>query len=203
MSTAQEDFWRGDFGNSYISRNNDKELLASKSAMFTKILSKTNNLNSVVEFGCNIGLNLLALKNLLPYTKLTGIEINHKAANEAKKMEIAEIHEQSIFEFSSSNTFDLTFTSGVLIHINPSRLYEVYEKLYEFSKKYIVIAEYYNPSPVTVEYRNHQDVLFKRDFASELMAKYKDLVLLNYGFVYHKDATFPLDDITWFLFEKK
>jgi spore coat polysaccharide biosynthesis protein SpsF len=45
--------------------------------------------------------------------------------------------------------------------------------------------------------------LFKRDFAGEMMDRYPDLKLLDYGFVYHRDPAFPDDDITWFLMEKK
>jgi spore coat polysaccharide biosynthesis protein SpsF len=48
----------------------------------------------------------------------------------------------SIFDFESQESYDLTWTKGVLIHINPERLIEVYEKLYSYSKRYIFIAEY-------------------------------------------------------------
>ena len=34
------------------------------------------------------------------------------------------------------------------------------------------------------------------------MKKYKSLKLLDYGFVYHKDLSFPQDDLTWFLLKK-
>ena len=48
-----------------------------------------------------------------------------------------------------------------------------------------------------------QVVLFKRDFAGELLDKYKNkLLLLDYGFIYHRD-TYPQDDLTWFLMEKQ
>ncbi len=69
------------------------------------------------------------------------------------------------------------------------------------SKKYILIAEYYNPTPVEMEYRGHREKLFKRDFAGEMMDQYNDLTLVDYGFVYHRDP-FPQDDITWFLMKK-
>ena len=91
---------------------------------------------------------------------------------------------------------------GVLIHINPERLLDVYKRLYKFSDEYICIAEYYNPSPVTIPYRGHNNKLFKRDFAGELMSIYPDLQLIDYGFSYHKDPVFPQDDITWFLMKK-
>lgn len=40
---------------------------------------------------------------------------------------------------------------------------------------YIAVIEYYNPTPVEVEYRGHHSVLFQRDFASELMDRYPDV----------------------------
>ena len=72
---------------------------------------------------------------------------------------------------------------GVLIHINPDMLNNVYEKLYDSSDRYILVAEYYNPTPVNVSYRGYNDRLFKRDFAGEMTIfirfyfyqKYKDL----------------------------
>jgi spore coat polysaccharide biosynthesis protein SpsF len=43
--------------------------------------------------------------------------------------------------------------------------------------------------------------LFKRDFAGEMLDKYADLKLCDYGFVYHREK-FSQDDISWFLLEK-
>ena len=50
--------------------------------------------------------------------------------------------------------------------------------------------------------RGYQNKLFKKDFAGELMDQYNGLRLIDYGFVYHKDNSSPLDDIWWFLMEK-
>ena len=66
----------------------------------------------------------------------------------------------------------------------------------------MLIAEYYNPTPVEVTYRGHSRRLFKRDFAGELLSAYDDLQLVDYGFSYHGDPVMPQDDITWFLLEK-
>ena len=109
----------------------------------------------------------------------------------------------NIIEYNPSQMFDIALIKTVLIHINPEKLPTVYEKLYQSSNKYILIAEYYNPSPVTVNYRGHNDRLFKRDFAGELLEMYDDLELIDYGFVYKRDNVFPQDDVTWFLLEKK
>jgi spore coat polysaccharide biosynthesis protein SpsF len=73
--------------------------------------------------------------------------------------------------------------------------------MHELSNKYILVAEYYNPTPVEVPYRGYSGKLFKRDFAGELIDRHK-MKLLDYGFVYHRD-THPQDDVTWFLLSKE
>jgi spore coat polysaccharide biosynthesis protein SpsF len=90
----------------------------------------------------------------------------------------------------------------VLIHINPDSLPGVYDRLYRSSKRYICVAEYYNPSPVQVLYRGFTEKLFKRDFAGEMLDRFPDLRLVDYAFAYHRDPNFGQDDITWFLLEK-
>ena len=96
-----------------------------------------------------------------------------------------------------------TLSKGVLIHLAPELLPTAYAQLYALSQRYILIAEYYNPAPVEVSYRGNSGKLFKRDFAGEMLDRYADLHLLDYGFVYHRDPQFPADDITWFLLEKR
>lgn len=82
-------------------------------------------------------------------------------------------------------------------------LARAYDRLHQTSRRYICLIEYYNPSPVEVLYRGHHGRLFKRDFAGELLDAYPDLQLVDYGFIYHRDPNFPLDDLTWFLMEKR
>lgn len=97
---------------------------------------------------------------------------------------------------------DLVFTKGVLIHLPPLVLPDVYDLMVEASNRYVMVAEYYNPSPIEVNYRGHGDRLWKRDFAGEIMERHPSLRLLDYGFCYRRDPNWPLDDITWFLMEK-
>ena len=199
--TEQEKFWAGEFGLNYIDRNNSEALLYSKVAMWASMLRATNKVNSARELGCNIGLNLIALKRLKPNIKLSGYEINKEAAQQAKQSGVADIKQGSILEQIDDEKVDLTFTTTVLIHINPNYLEKVYENLVNGSNRYILVAEYYNPSPTKIKYRGHEDRLFKRDFAGDLIEKYS-LKLVDYGFVYKRDNWAPQDDITWFLLEK-
>ncbi len=201
--TEQEEFWAGDFGNNYIERNKDATLLASNINLFSKIFSKTFGVNSVMEFGANIGMNLIAIKKILPFTKLYGIEINEKAYDKLKNIDYVSAFHSSILDFDIEVKADFVFTKGVLIHINPEELKNVYKKIYEASDKYICIIEYYNPVPVSIDYRGHKNRLFKRDFAGDFLKNFSGLKLIDYGFIYHNDNNFPQDDINWFLLKKR
>lgn len=202
--TPQEQFWAGEFGDNYIERNKGAKLLASNLNFFTNALTQIASFNSCLEFGANIGMNLKAIKLLFPNIEMKGIEINSIAANElAQNIGSENVFNESIFDFKTDTKVDLVLIKGVLIHINPDMLKVVYKKLYESSTRYILIAEYYNPTPVNITYRGHEDKLFKRDFAGEIMDIYDDLTLIDYGFCYSRDRKFPMDDITWFLLEKR
>ena len=204
FSTPQEEFWSGDFGNQYIGRNDDsKEILASNLSFFSKALKQAGSITSCLEFGANIGINIKSLKLLYPLIKIKAIEINSTAVKELNNLiGVENVFEGSIYDYPITERVELTFTKGVLIHIHPDKLDIVYEKLYNASSRLILVCEYYNPSPVSIKYRGHEDRLFKRDFAGELLEKYSDLKLIDYGFFYKRDVAFPQDDITWFLLEK-
>ena len=201
--TEQEKFWAGGFGDEYIARNCSPELLASNLAFFSKIIDRLKSIDSIIEFGCNVGMNLRAFKQLAPAAKLSGLEINSEACKVLEEFDwLDEIYYKSIFDFKPDYERTLSFVKGVLIHLNPEKLQDAYDILYRSSKQYILIAEYYNPSPISIPYRGHSDKLFKRDFAGEMLDTYSDLTLVDYGFSYRRDPIFPQDDITWFLLEK-
>lgn len=202
-STVQEEFWAGEFGDQYINRNCDTQSIANNIVFFSKIFSKIISLDSAIEFGANIGLNADAIKHILPDIHLDAVEINPSAAKILREKNICNtVFNESILTFESENRYDLTFTKGVLIHISPEILPDVYDKLFTYSKKYILIAEYYNPTPTTVAYRGHTERLFKRDFAGDMLDRYDSLQLVDYGFTYRRDI-FPQDDMTWFLLERR
>ncbi len=201
--TEQEAFWAGEFGNEYINRNQGDQLLASNLQFFSKALAQTARCDSCIEFGANIGMNIRALKLLHPGMQFNAIEINAQAAEELGKVIGPEnVHCQSITDFSPTQQWDITLIKGVLIHINPEVLGQVYDRLVKSTRRYLLVCEYYNPAPVAIAYRGHSDRLFKRDFAGEIMERYPEMKLVDYGFAYRRDPKFPQDDITWFLMEK-
>lgn len=201
--TEQEAFWAGDFGDDYLARNRSDQLRASKLAMFTRMLKAMPRVGSAIELGANIGLNLHALHTLLPKAKLTGLEINARAHAQMKEQPFVDARHGSILDTNlEEGAWDLAFTFGVLIHIAPDALPSAYDALHRASRRYLLVAEYYNPAPVEVPYRGHQGKLFKRDFAGDLLERHKGLRLVDYGFQYRRDPVFPADDLTWFVLEK-
>ena len=197
----QEEFWKNEFGDEYSERNN-YDIYENKKNLFEKII-KNLDINSILEIGCNRGLNLEAINSINSNIELYGDEINAKAVEMLKEKNICKnIFNNSIFDLNEDTKIDLVFTFGVLIHINPEKLKDVYTKMYNLSNKYILIGEYYSRNIQEIKYRGNDNKLFKRDFSGELLNLYPNLKIVDYGFVYHRDPKYPLDDITWFLFEK-
>ena len=97
----QEAFWAGDFGTEYIQRNQGDALLASNLNFFSKALYAARGIQSCIEFGANVGMNVKALQLLHPALDLAGIEINSDAAKElAHVIAPANVYHTSILEFS-------------------------------------------------------------------------------------------------------
>ena len=115
--SLQEEFWAGEFGDAYIDRNNAPNLIVSATALFAKVLARTDKVNSVCELGANIGRNLVALHGLLPDAALTGVEINQKAAEKLAKLPYVHAIQGSFYDLRPEDLgqHDLTFVSGVLI----------------------------------------------------------------------------------------
>ena len=201
--TEQVAFWAGDFGNEYIRRNIGIDLLAANLALFSHALYRAKGIKNCIEFGANIGMNLRALSLLYPEQNQYAIEINPTAVAEISKfLPLGHIFHSSIAEFESSNTWDLVLIKGVLIHINPDSLPEIYDRLYQATGRYLLVCEYYSQKPEAISYRGHEERLFKRDFCGEILDQYPSLKLVDYGFIYHRDPSFPQDDLTWFLMER-
>lgn len=203
--TEQEAFWAGEFGDAYVERSTLTDaFVAARTAAMSRMLARCQPLGSAFEAGCNLGVNLVALNRLSPGTALSAVEINETAARKAGELGLADVTCGSFLEFETEARFDLTLISGVLIHLAPEALETAYDKLFALSRRYVLLFEYYNPTPVEVSYRGHSGRLFKRDFAGEMLDRFEGrLELLDYGFFYRRDPIAWSDDGTWFLLEKR
>ena len=123
FKTEQETFWAGEFGAEYIQRNQGDALLAANLDFFSKALRAARSINTCIEFGASIGMNLKALKLLHPALEQHAIEINAGAARELRDLiAAANVYHGSILDFTPLRTWDLVLIKGVLIHINPEAL---------------------------------------------------------------------------------
>ncbi len=193
----QERLWAGPFGDEYTDRNIGG--IENNRVLFARILSLIDYpLWSVLELGAGAGANLTAIKQVDSEIETTGLEINPRALALLRQT-ADEVIEGSLLGFEPSRLWDLVFTKGVLIHIAPEYLDAAYQTIYCCSNRYVLLAEYYNPTPQVIEYRGYTRALWRRDFAREFMDRYP-CKLIDYGFVYH-GGPFPQDDLTWFLMD--
>ena len=204
MSTPQEEFWKNEITENYAQDNSvfDKQLGLSA---WDRVLSKIDksNIKSYLDCGSNIGRNIAFLKEVLPSASANIVELAKEPYDKClNDFQINDSFLGPIKDAKFDIKFDLVFTNGVLIHVNPDDLLESMSRMYEMSSRYILIGEYFNRTPIMIEYRGEYDRLFKRDFG-KLFVENFDCNVVDYGFLwgYEFDAA-GFDDITYWLFEK-
>ncbi len=172
-NTEQREFWKGDFGIDYINRNKtietvnelyEKQTGTTVENIFKKFFDQIDRNSTIIELGCNVGLNLSVLSKM-GFKNLTGIEINETAYSIAKENNPnVNFINSSIEDFNSTNTYDLVYTAGVLIHIHPDTLPLIIKKMDNLSKKFIFGFEYFSENLVEIKYRNNLKTCWKQNF---------------------------------------
>jgi pseudaminic acid biosynthesis-associated methylase len=198
--------WRGDFGDAYVDRNPaSAQAVRQRVACFATILEHLQGRppRSIFEGGCNIGLNLRALRQLTD-AELHAVEPNAKARALLIKDRVIAAHNVkdamlSAIPFADA-AFDLVFTSGVLIHVPDETLDQSCQELHRVAKRYLLSIEYFSPETVTIKYRGRDDLLFKRDYGETWLRLFPGLVPVAQGFFWKR--TTGLDNLTWWLFRK-
>jgi len=166
--------WQGEFGDEYTERNsmtfdayNFKTLTPTGRTLaqiWDPLLSDCMDAAaSVLEIGCNVGLALQLLRAPGVFSKLCGIEPNTAAADKARARGF-DVLNIPVEQLEQEAMHDLVFTSGVLMHIPPSRLTDAITRIVRASKRWIAGLEYYSPEPVECEYRGQKGLFWKRDF---------------------------------------
>jgi pseudaminic acid biosynthesis-associated methylase len=158
---------------------------------------------SVLEVGCNIGRNLMVLKQLV--ATVSAVEPNAEAVRIARSHpELAGVRIEEGDGFTlpyADASVDLVFTSGVLIHVAPDDLAHIVDEILRVARHYVLCIEYFSHEPVTVPYRGHSECLFKCDFGRFYLERQPDLRVVDYGFLWQ-----PLDssdNSNWWLFAKR
>ena len=205
MDTSEQGkAWAGDFGNDYHRRSPGNA--GANLEFFQRIFEgePMPPIRTILELGAGTGANVWALKKRFPRAEITAVEVNRPACVMMQSdIPGAEVINASLLDWRPAQQWDLVLTKGVLIHIHPARLLEAYHTIYSAASRYVLMAEYYNPKPVDVEYRGMKGLLWKRDFAGEFLDKFPAFELVDYGFAYHRDPVCPQDDLNWFLLERR
>lgn len=203
LSNDQEDFWARTYAREYIEKNSrfDQRLGVEG---WRRMLAEAGPIGSLLECGCNIGRNIGFLEQLLPQASKSVIEISEPAYRfVTERFDLDRSFNGAIVDSDfEPASFDLVLTCGVLIHIHPDNLVANMRKMFNYSRRYILIAEYFNRTPVMIEYQGQRDRLFKSDFGKTFVTNFA-VNVVDYGFLWgHQFDSAGFDDITWWLFEK-
>ena len=149
-NNIQTNYWLKNF--QYIKRNNSFDNKLGKKVWYD--LLKNKKIDSILECGSNIGRNLKQINLAYPKKKLSFIELNKKA------FKICSLNKNIENSYNSSiqdckilkNTYDLVFTSGVLIHLMTKRN-KVIPKIIDWSKNFVIVLEYFSTTKIEKTYR--------------------------------------------------
>jgi pseudaminic acid biosynthesis-associated methylase len=188
MNTPQMETWTGDFGREYTDRNSltladldsvyQKRYGVTRRELNARFLSVVPADARILEVGCNLGNQLLLLQEA-GYRDLYGIEIQEYALTKARsRLSGVQLVQATAFDIPFADKyFDLVFTSGVLIHIAPDDLPKAIGEIHRCVRSFIWGIEYHSSEPAAVNYRGHQELLWKMDYAKFYLDHFDDLEL--------------------------
>lgn len=209
--TKQDRAWAGDFGRAYTDRNprtpEDLDALSvrnfgvSRTALNREFLGELDRDIPILEVGANVGAQLAALRQI-GFHRLYGVELQWYAARLGKELHPdTPIVQGSAFDLPfESEAFELVFTSGVLIHLEPASLQRAMGEIRRCSRRYVWGWEYFAPKHVAIPYRGEDGLMWKGDFAAMYAAREPGMCLLR-----EKRLKYLEDDNvdTMFLLEKE
>ena len=188
--SQQKERWSGDFGRDYTDRNTLSgsqldSLYQTNYGITRRQLNETFLRDipgdaRILEVGCNSGNQLLLLQEM-GFTNQSGAEVQSYALELASaRVQGAQLSQASALDLPyDDGNFDLVFTSGVLIHISPADLPRALDEIHRCAKTWIWGMEYYAPEVVQVNYRGHDDLLWKMDYVKRYLDRFGDLELVR------------------------
>lgn len=190
FDTPQAREWDGNFGREYNERNRfspaeyDATYVSKYGITRTELNQRFLNAiprdASILEVGCNLGNQLLMLQQM-GFTNLHGIDVQRDIVNEPqKRLPSAILKQGSALQIPYPDmSFDLVFTSALLIHIAPTDLLTALTEIHRCSKTWIWGLEYFAPELTEVPYRGHQNLLWKTDYVRLYLETFPDLELVR------------------------
>ena len=200
--TQLSEIWEKNFGDEFTDRKLavHKSEGTSREQFWHDLLSKVSSVKSVVEIGCNAGMNLEAIYKANQKLEITGIEPNKYALKKAIEISNGryKVTDGNVFDFAPDLMADMIFTCSLLIHISPKDLMSAMHRIYDASNNVILIMEYYWPTLKEIKYRGLDNALWKQDYGALFFNNF-DLNIVETGVLDDRDG---FDRITWWLFKK-
>lgn len=201
-----EELWAGEFGDDYVARNDEyaarnAELQRGRMPFWQARVEALQPAN-VLEIGCNVGGNLRWIAELVGAEHVAGIDVNEGALQTAREhLPAADLRRAPARDLPFADaSFDLVFTTGVLIHQPPSELPTVMDEIVRVSRRHVLCGEYQAPDIEEVPYRGQEGALYRADYGRMYQERHPELTLVDQGFLPKGDG--PWDDLTWWVFEK-
>jgi len=207
MLTKQEQMWSSNFGVEYNKRNDwdYKELNevykkyygVERSIMNTEFLDSLPRDIRILEVGSNYGIILKSLEEM-GFTNLYGVELQWDGVLTVKqRFPKYQVLQASGLDLPFKNGyFDLVYTSGVLIHINPENLPKFMSEMVRCSKKYIWGFEYYADKVTEIPYHNNANLMWKAPYKQIFMDGHKELKSVKekiYPYIKGEDMMYLLE----------
>ncbi len=189
-TTDQTAIWSGNFGREYTERNAlsceemdalyQKNFGTTRTEMNAEFVGEVHRRVRILEVGANSGTQLLSLQKM-GFTNLSGIELQEHAVELARQQtKNIEIIQGTAFDIPfEDNSFDLVFTSGVLIHIAPADIKTALTEIHRCARRYIWGFEYFAEAYTPIEYRGNKNLLWKANFARLYLNAFNDLRLVK------------------------
>lgn len=169
---SNEHIWHGSFGTDYT-RRNDLDFSARNG--WWDYISDKHHFGSVLEIGCNNGMNLASLARNLDHPSMAwGVDVNEEAVAACKRKhpKLNVVLASGLDLPFRDGCFDMVFTAGVLIHQSPSTFEMMMQEIIRVSNKYVMAIEYDAEVFTEVPYRGLQGALFKGPFGEVYERKY-------------------------------
>ena len=180
--------WATDFGDGYSKRCDvDPEKRVDIYSQIFDNFKWENHERKVLELGANRGHNLVAIEDVLHLDEVNGrgipiirgVEPNRSAialSDRPESISVGNIYDIPYID----NSFDVVFTSGVLIHIPRKGLEKAIQEMARVSSKYVMMIEYESKEEEGRHYREFdKDGVWSRDFGKELESVLPDYKLVK------------------------
>jgi len=175
---SQEEAWLSQVGQDYTDRNtmtaDELDDLyydcfgITRRKLNWRFLQYLPKETSILEVGCNIGMQLRHLQEM-GYKNLHGIELNQYAIDHLCVSGV-EVRRGNACDLPYlDRTWDLVFTSGVLIHLPEPKLYQAMTEIVRVSNKWVWGFEYYSSPRTHIPYQARNDLLWSDDFPGRFL----------------------------------